>query len=113
MNGSFSVKINNATCVDTSSCYNFNTLNLQEKIGFNDLLIYPNPTNGVLHIVLKENKDYLQVKLNDITGKIVYQATFFDTSNFSCYSNLENGTYELELSDGVGNYYRQKLVVIN
>ena len=111
-NGNYSVKIYNLSCVDTSSCFPFNTLDLAEQKEFNQLLIYPNPTNGEIHIVFKQSMDNIEVKLIDMTGKIVHNSSFSNCSDYFLKPNLEKGTYELELSDGKGNYNRQKLVVI-
>ena len=111
-NGSYSVKIYNLSCVDTSSCYTFKTLNLTEQKWDNELSIYPNPTKGEIHIVFNQILDNVHIKLSDMTGKIVHNSTFSNSSNYILNSNLEKGTYELELSDGKGNYNRQKLVVI-
>jgi hypothetical protein len=45
-------------------------------------------------------------------GKVVHISTFSNTTNYILNTNLEKGAYELELSDGKGNYNRQKLVVV-
>lgn len=111
-NGNYSVKISNLSCIDTSSCYSFKTLNLIEPKGLTELLIYPNPTNGEIHIESKQTLDIVYIKLIDMMGKVVHISTFSNTTNYILNTNLEKGAYELELSDGKGNYNRQKLVVV-
>ncbi len=37
------------------------------------IIIYPNPSNGIIHLKAEETtKDKFQVKVSDLTGKIVY-----------------------------------------
>ena len=111
-NGNYAVKIDNNACVDTSTCFLIKTLNVEEQSIFDKLSIFPNPTNGEVHIVLNQTVEMFDVKFIDITGKIIYTTNLLNTANCIINPNLEKGTYEVELTDGKGNYYRQKLVVI-
>lgn len=111
-NGNYSVKINNNSCIDTSSCYSIKTLNLEEKNDISKVSIFPNPTKGEFQIVFNQSIDAIQLKVFDITGKTVFNSKYLNTEKLEINPNLEKGTYEIELSDGKGNYFRQKLVVI-
>jgi hypothetical protein len=110
--GSFAVIISTNSCVDTSACYSFKTLNLNNIDWTNEISIFPNPSQGEIYINLNQIIEEIRLKIVDISGKIVYQTNFKNSEKFKINPNLEKGAYELELFDGTGNYLRQKIVII-
>lgn len=72
----------------------------------NDIIIYPNPTLGILNIQLEKQS---LVSLYDVNGKLVKQESSTDAILNWDISNLENGVYFLtSVSDGVVT--KQKIV---
>ncbi len=65
-NGEYAVVISNGNCSDTSQCYTVNTVELNEMT-FNDIALYPNPTNGVFWIVTEY--EIVSVELFDLIGR--------------------------------------------
>jgi hypothetical protein len=72
--------------------------NGNEKI---DLLIYPNPNQGVFNLVYTGNKSQIEeVKIMDAAGKIVYHSnTLNDQIDIA---NLENGFYQIIVTQAKG-----------
>ena len=66
-NGQYAVEITYSGCVDTSNCYNVNSIGLNEDEGF-EALLYPNPVSEMLHMDLPEDS---QVEIFDLSGRSV------------------------------------------
>ncbi len=54
--------------------------------------IYPNPTTGLLNIVLPENAENTEIIITDVTGKIVYQDNILE-QDAKINLNVEAGVY--------------------
>jgi uncharacterized protein (TIGR02145 family) len=63
----------------------------------NNISIYPNPTKGIVTIGNLENLTGLDLKITDITGKIVFQSKF-ERSEVSPYGNSKS-SFEIDLSE--------------
>jgi len=57
----------------------------------NELLVYPNPSSGILNIENKTNRTRLAVQLSDMKGQIIFSKSYddlqFQQLNLSQYSN--------------------------
>lgn len=60
-------------------------------------IFYPNPTNGLVHIKLK-NSDFKSLTVLDITGKILLQKTVLGPENSIDLSNFLSGIYLIKLT---------------
>ncbi|NJN41197.1 MAG: PKD domain-containing protein, partial [Flammeovirgaceae bacterium] len=80
-----------------------------------DILIYPNPVNGVFNLVAPESLAGTQWKLADQNGKIVREGDFRDSGNEIVVDvqNLANGVYVIIFSGTDGKSYRKRLVIMN
>ena len=76
-----------------------NDASLVEEIG-DDVLVYPNPTNGKVTIVYSEK--IKTIELYDLTGKLVYSQSNVMTKKVQFnLSNYERGMYSFRLiTDG-------------
>lgn len=76
----------------------------------NKVLIYPNPTSGVVNIEL-ENASMTEITLNSIEGKLIH---FKKTANVSYYSldlsSYEKGIYLLNLKTSEGEFIVKKII---
>ena len=63
------------------------------------ITVYPNPTNGLVHIEIP-NQTIQSIKVYDLQGQLIKETTEcqFDLSNFS------NGTYFIKAQTKQGNY---------
>ena len=87
--------ISDANCTDTSACMTVSGLNIQESMKEDYLSIYPNPTNGSIHILT--NQMVKQVLLLDMTGKEIMRAQSTELD----LTDLNSGIYiiHVELQD--------------
>jgi hypothetical protein len=108
----------NSTCIDPGTgSGTYSTLSacqtacvttaINEEIS--DLLIYPNPTNGVFTIELAGNAKY-NVTVNNILGQTVYSASNIARSTTIDLSSFEKGIYTIELRDD-NTTYTEKIIV--
>jgi hypothetical protein len=78
--GNFAVVINDGTCVDTSSCYSLNTVDLKEFKEINPLLVYPNPFNDELMIF--SGQQLQKILITDVLGKVVFVESKLNTVDY-------------------------------
>jgi hypothetical protein len=102
------VKIYNRALTDTEIEDIFTTMStIVEKSNLNQVDIYPNPTDNILHCELssfKSNKTLL--KIFDISGSLVLQTELKNTYNTIEISKLKSGIYFVEIDK-----HRQKLII--
>jgi len=94
--GVFAVEITLNGCVDTSSCILVQFLNIEENNPFNNVVLYPNPTNESVTI---SNLSYgTRVEIVDVMGKLVF--TTVSTNSVVTYPTTAwaNGTYFVKIS---------------
>jgi hypothetical protein len=87
---------------DALSTVKSNSLNSQ------DIQIFPNPTSGILNIVIPENKMNNKIMLFDLTGKMLKNEEI-STSTINI-NELHPGIYLLRVVTGNGNIYNAKVV---
>ncbi|WP_317899855.1 T9SS type A sorting domain-containing protein [Aurantibacillus circumpalustris] len=64
-------------------------------------VIYPNPTNGFLNILLNETLQLAQIRLIDISGRTLSESLIENNSQFKLdVSNVEKGIYFVEITSG-------------
>jgi len=78
----------------------------------NDVIIYPNPTSGVLTIeLLLANRDEVaSVLILDGVGKVVQKAVVSNAKSYIDISNLANGVYFLRVEGGNGLSVMKKII---
>jgi hypothetical protein len=75
-NGDYAVEVTNGSCVDTSVCASVTTVgNVENNFG-NELLIYPNPTDGNFSIDIGESYNALTITITDLNGKLIQSKTY-------------------------------------
>jgi len=92
-----------------------NGIALQEDDLSNQMNIYPNPTDGVMHINIESRTDILDMNLLSLEGKIVY----FDKMDYQKdglskqidVSGLSKGIYFLRLYNS-NNYFVKKVMIL-
>jgi hypothetical protein len=92
-NGSYAVEITQNGCIDTSACYSITSVGIIESSFGNQLLLYPNPTEGNFSIDLGENYKAVTITMTDLSGKVIQSKTYNE-------SQLLN----LKLEEPVGVY---------
>lgn len=64
---------------------------------FNNVTIFPNPTNGILNI---QSDKILDVQISNLLGKVVYSNKNLSNGQINL-SNLDNGVYFVHLDNGI------------
>jgi hypothetical protein len=102
-NGSYTVILNNTSCIDTSDCYNFVTVGEMNISDENNFIIAPNPIVDVVFIKTLSTKRITQIRVIDLVGKEIYLGPM--DGNSINLSLLESGCYIIEiLSNNIYNY---------
>jgi hypothetical protein len=65
------------------------------------LLVYPNPTNGIINIVSKQQL-YSEITIVDLNGKIVKKVNSYKSTNSIDLSDIENGFYIIMIKNSKG-----------
>ncbi len=84
-----------------------------ENISSNNApLIYPNPSNGIFGIKLKEQTDKTEITIYDMLGKKVLSKTEYNTSVVTLNDEgIAAGQYLIKIASGE-NIYREKITII-
>ena len=77
-------------CIDDISIDG--TVNIENNNN-SEIIIYPNPTNGIINIILPDNKFIANLEISDITGKIIYSQQLKNKKNIIDLSNYKSGIY--------------------
>ena len=97
--GNYAVEISQSICKDTSDCYYVQVTGIIEN-DFGDLLkVFPNPTSGVIIVELGSYLDILDVKVTDISGRIIDQHTYKNIDRFDHTLKGNPGIYILQITN--------------
>ena len=70
-------------CVDTSVCYTVSTVGIIENDFGNQLIFYPNPSDGDFTIDLGSIYESITIKLTDLNGKLIETNSYKNTQLFT------------------------------
>jgi len=73
------------------------------------LLIYPNPSNGLINIEL-DKLNFYNISISNILAKEVYNSTISAVNTTLDLSNFNKGLYFIELNDGE-NIFTKKIII--
>jgi hypothetical protein len=76
MNGSYAVIISKNSCIDTTECLAVTTLGIVENDFGNNIVVFPNPTNGEFSIDLGSNYESSSIEIMQIDGRIIQSFNF-------------------------------------
>ena len=83
------------SCSDTSSCVNISTVGIIENNFGNDLLVYPNPTDGNFSIDLGEKYQTVTITMTDLVGKKIQYKTYNESQLLNLKLKEPAGVYLL------------------
>lgn len=83
------------------------TLHNNNFVKTNDLLLYPNPSNGYFTI---EAKEELTIKVFDLVGKLIYTSNVSTGKNNIDINNYKAGVYVLNATNNSGKTNTVKLI---
>lgn len=102
VDGEYKVVITDGLCIDTSACFTFSGLSIDEKTG-EQISVYPNPTSDILTISFMNQIDVVNVY--SIDGKLILSSaeTTFSVKDFP------SGIFVIEVSSE-NTIYRTKFL---
>lgn len=110
-NGSYAVIIYDGNCVDTTSCFLFSNVGIEENSLSNLIQVFPNPSEGNFNIAWNSKINVEEVLILDGTGRTIYASSSgFETSNKLQLDSLSNGIYWLRMKTDQG-FFVSKIVV--
>ena len=112
VNGNFAVIINDANnCYDTSNCYTFNMLGIEEIVS-QELQIYPNPSNQWVTVNWSFMMEKGSISLFDMQGRKVLSTPVQQTNELKIsISHLATGMYRIICKNEItGEEYSGKII---
>jgi len=99
-NGEYAVIITKNGCSDTSACMSVIGVGVVENNFDNELLLYPNPTNGSFSIDLGATYRTVDISISDITGRLIRSDKFSQEQIINLSIQEPNGVYILTVYSG-------------
>ncbi|MBL4707896.1 MAG: T9SS type A sorting domain-containing protein, partial [Flavobacteriales bacterium] len=78
-NGNYAVEMTKFSCIDTSSCYSVVIVGVIENNFNNELILFPNPTNGDFSIDLGKTYSSITITISDVGGKLIQSNSYSDS----------------------------------
>ena len=92
-NGNYALEVTQNNCADTSSCYAITLIGVLENNFNNEILLFPNPTNGNITIDLGQTYSEIDFIITDVNGKVVQSTVSNDTRLVNMKLNVSTGIY--------------------
>jgi hypothetical protein len=94
-NGSYALKISENGCVDTSACYTFSSIGIQENENL-EFTVYPNPATDFVTVSFGSDQMSGLLIVTDISGRVLISETVTGQNKMQLdISNLTSGTYQM------------------
>jgi hypothetical protein len=94
-NGDYAVIITNNGCSDTSACYSVIGVGIIDNDFGNELLLFPNPTDGDFSIDLGQIYQTVTITITDVSGKLIQSNTYRKSQLLNLKLNDPAGVYLL------------------
>ena len=102
-NGDYAVEVSLRNCIDTSNCISIK-LASEEPISLgNQILVFPNPNNGVVNIDFG-NLSNCTVVVYDLNGKSLVEYPQKGSSELQFNLEVSKGIYLIEVNSGNTKY---------
>jgi len=98
-NGSYAVEVTKNGCTKISECVTISTLSLKKDVFGNSISIYPNPSQGTVHVNLGNVTD-ATIRVCNLNGQLIYQKGKINNSIHSFELNAAPGIYFIEVITG-------------
>lgn len=95
-NGSYAVEVIRNGCIDTSACY-FHNIGIHKNNTSENINLYPNPTTGSFIIDLGAEYEDINIRIRDITGRILKENSFSKHQSIQMDIQQVPGVYLVEV----------------
>ena len=103
-NGSYAVEVTDNGCVDTSACYDFTSIGVEERSAQLSASLTPTMTSGPLRLVLDAPTGLLTISITDVRGHEVMRSQGPAKAEQRLdVSSLGRGVYQLRASTADGS----------
>ena len=85
--------------------------NVAAKAEVESISVYPNPGSGFFQIDMPNASGAVSVTIADVSGKLVYEASFEENENIQISHDLSTGLYILNVASENAETYSQKLSI--
>jgi hypothetical protein len=96
-NGIYAVEITQNNCVDTSGWFSIVTIGILENTFEKNIVVYPNPSDGLVRVSLGETIDEITVIVTDVDGRIVKELRYKHAEMFEITLDFKPGIYLLTI----------------
>jgi hypothetical protein len=97
--GSYAVILDDGKCIDTSDCLNFwKPISLNEQPLAAQISIYPNPSNGTLHLDVPQHWKGYTVQIRDVQSRLLWSQAYQTSKSVELRLPPAAGLYFLELN---------------
>ena len=97
-NGNYAVEVTEGLCKDTSICTLINSVGVMEQSELVDVLVYPNPSNGLFIIQLPNDITSFELEVIDFKGETLIKKGVNSTNFTECnLTTFPNGFYMVRL----------------
>ncbi len=112
-NGDYAVIVTINGCSDTSNCYTVNGVGILEHDFGDELLLYPNPTNGFFSIDLGKKYPTTRLTLTDLSGRLVDSKNYTESQVLNMEIQVPAGVYllQVECTDPSASQAYKKAVI--
>jgi hypothetical protein len=111
INGSYVVEVTQNGCVDTSACTAITNVGLMENDFGKSLVVYPNPTSGVVTIKLfDEVYNLVNVRLSNAFGQEISTNSYSKIDHFEVEISGVPGVYFIEIKTSEGTKAKIKIL---
>jgi hypothetical protein len=102
-NGNYAVQLTEDGCIDTSACAAITTVGIIENNFGNDLIVYPNPTNGNFSIDLGAIYENTSILITDLSGKLIESKFITQSQTINLTLEAPTGIYIVSIQAGNKN----------
>jgi hypothetical protein len=96
-NGHYAVAVLKGACNDTSAIEEVSIFTLSKNIPQNEIIVYPNPTNGVIHVDLGADIHESKVVISDFNGSIVKEVRSINQQLLTIKLDAPSGVYMMTI----------------
>ncbi|MBT8327966.1 MAG: T9SS type A sorting domain-containing protein [Bacteroidia bacterium] len=101
-NGLYAVLVTQDNCSLLSSCYQISNVGVSKNTLSSNILVYPNPTRGLVTIDLNKICSNLHVEVRDFAGRLVSQFSEYSTEQITLEIEGSVGFYSITLLSDEG-----------
>tara|TARA_B110000114_G_C15038685_1_gene376077 strand:+ start:70 stop:1278 length:1209 start_codon:yes stop_codon:yes gene_type:complete len=99
-NGNYAIELTENGCADTTACVSITTVGIIENSFGNNLLVYPNPTNGDFYIDLGAVYENSDILITDISGKLIESKNITQSQVLNLSLEEPAGIYIVSIQSG-------------